>query len=204
MNPTKHATKWAEIAKLPNTQVREYILTNHESQGWEASTVPLLNLIKDWVKLDLNSSILDYGCGLGRNLIPLAAAGYHVHGFDTEAMIQAATPIVNSNKYKICLYDDFQSIQHKADTSTPFDMILVSLVAQHMHPDDIREAFSQFSKMSNKLLVTGRDWNDFVPRDQRPLATWELIDEALSDSMILVREEHDSGEHGTKLWTVTA
>jgi SAM-dependent methyltransferase len=203
MNPTKHASKWEEIAKLTNTQVREYILTNHENQGWEASTKPLLNLIQNWVELAPGSRILDYGCGLGRNLVPLAAAGHCVYGFDVEAMIQAAKPLMVESGYKIYLYDDFQYIQHLVDISSSFDLRLVSLVAQHMHPNDIQEAFSQFPKICTKLLVTGRDWNDFAPRNQSPMATWEFIDEALGSSMTLVREEHGCDEHGTKLWTIT-
>lgn len=204
MNPIKHIDRWVKTAKLPTAQVKECILTNHESKGWEASAAPLLNLIKDWMKLNTGSSILDYGCGLGRNLIPLAAAGHYVYGFDTEAMIQAARPIIEASEYTIHLYDDFQNIQHLVNASDPFNLILVSLVAQHMHPDDIRDAFSQFPKMGTSLLVTGRDWNDFVSRDQRPLATWELIDEALGESMILIRDGHGHSDHRTRLWTIAA
>lgn len=206
MNPTKHATKWAEIAQLHESQVREYILTNHESLGWEASTKPLIHLIGDWVELTLGGSIIDYGCGLGRNTLALADEGFHVCAFDTEEMIariRAIEPTIEDEReigdIVLCRkYDHLLTFFHRDKA----DLILVSLVAQHMHPDDLREAFSQFPKMGRNLLVTGRDWNDFVPRDERPMATWELIDEALGDSMILAREEHGPDDHGTKLWTV--
>jgi len=108
-------------------------------------TIPLPTPVK---------SVLDFGCGVGRNFPYIETIADQVVGFDVEPMIvrcrELATETVD------LLTSDWDEISRRR-----FDLVFASLVLQHVETDACRAYLADFAKMAPAIYVLTRLQSDF-------------------------------------------
>lgn len=108
-------------------------------------------------------SILDFGCGAGRNLKYLIDQYEVVYGYDYPNMLKfIPEEIRNSNK--LLLLDDIDKVLIRN-----YDEILFSLVLQHIHPDELHEILRELLLHSRRFIIHSRTWVDFTEEDIMPI-----------------------------------
>lgn len=119
--------------------------------------------------------VLDFGCGIGRNAIPLALKYpmTKIIGYDNPKMINQMQQFCEQ-KYKLSL----SSINNiHIDTNwddvknNKFDYVYATLVFQHIHEDALSIYLQDIKKMTNHLIVFGRRFNDDSYKN-----TWQIIE----------------------------
>lgn len=143
---TRH---WARIASpdKPLDEVREAILTGYR-EGKPFSAYPPL------LALPPVGRILDFGCGLGRNFPYLRSIASEVVGFDLPEMIARCRTLDAAKNVELA--SDWEAIRHRR-----FDAIFVSLVLQHLRPDECRRRLRDFAAMAPWTYVLSRGGGDF-------------------------------------------
>lgn len=128
---------------------KELILSGHKEKGF----MPSLGIHKIGPEY---KRILDYGCGIGRNLVALSIGRDAVHGFDFPNMISMASESesITENK-KISLYTDWEYVK-----AQQYDAVYISLVLQHMHPDEIRSKLKDMAIMTDTIFLQSRAYVD--------------------------------------------
>jgi len=96
---------------------------------------------------------LDFGCGVGRNTIALSKDYSKVVGFDLPSMI-SLVPIENQSN-NILYTSDWDTVK-----SFRFDVVLASLVFQHIDDDELDSYLKDLFKMTNKIVLHSRTWID--------------------------------------------
>lgn len=142
---TRH---WARIADEPLDEVREAILTGYR-EGKPFSAYPPLLALPPGPR-----RILDFGCGLGRNFPYLRRIANEVVGFDLPEMIARCRTLDAAKNVELA--SDWKAIRHRR-----FDAIFVSLVLQHLRPDECRRRLRDFAVMAPWTYVLSRGGNDF-------------------------------------------
>lgn len=125
-----------------------------------------------WLPLQGRKTILDFGCGVGRNIPALLALApeAHIIGYDSPNMRRLAEEYLGSEQYG------------KIDWITPppenlkrvtYDLILAVIVFQHIEEQELRNILSilrdQLSD-DGKLGINSRGWSD----DHRK-SVWKII-----------------------------
>lgn len=99
-------------------------------------------------------SVLDFGCGVGRNFPYLRTIARHLVGFDVAPMIarcrELATETVD------LLTSDWEEISRRR-----FDLVFASLVLQHIETDAVRAYLADFANMAPAVYVLTRLQSDF-------------------------------------------
>jgi SAM-dependent methyltransferase len=143
-------SEWAELAATATDEdLRERILTGFKTGKPftpYAATLPLPAGI---------ASVLDFGCGLGRNFPYLATIATHVVGFDLPEMIARARAVV-IGRPGLTLSSDWDAVR-----AMPFDLIFASLVLQHVPGDRCRDALADFARMAPVMYLLARGQGDF-------------------------------------------
>jgi cyclopropane fatty-acyl-phospholipid synthase-like methyltransferase len=96
---------------------------------------------------------LDFGCGVGRNTSALTKEYKKVVGFDLPSMISLVPPENQSNN--ILYTSDWNNVK-----SFRFDLVLASLVFQHIEDAELNEYLNDISKMTDKIVIHSRTWID--------------------------------------------
>jgi 2-polyprenyl-3-methyl-5-hydroxy-6-metoxy-1,4-benzoquinol methylase len=99
------------------------------------------------------NTVLDFGCGVGRHSVALSKNFKRVYGFDLKQMI-SLVPIENrvSNiKYS----SDWANVKNKK-----FDVILASIVFQHIDDTELRSYLKDMVNMSDTIVLHSRTWMD--------------------------------------------
>ena len=141
-------TEWSAIAREANPDdLREHILTGFKEGKPFTPYVPT-------IPLPPAASILDFGCGLGRNFPYLKTIAARVNGFDLAPMIArcralAAEPVDD-------LFDDWNDLKTRR-----FDLIVATLVLQHIPPDACRSYLQGFAAMAPAVYLLSRTDSDF-------------------------------------------
>jgi 2-polyprenyl-3-methyl-5-hydroxy-6-metoxy-1,4-benzoquinol methylase len=137
---------WEEANK---DNAKELILSGWKEKGFTPTSG--INRIGPEYK-----RILDFGCGIGRNLSALSVGRDKVHGFDFPSMItQAAQNESIIGNIKVALYTDWSYVKQQQ-----YDAIHICLVLQHMHPDEIREKMADFVGMTGTIFLHSRAYID--------------------------------------------
>lgn len=129
---------WNQIYKNNLTNYAYYNL--HEAHENLDSIVSIFK--KNKVK-----TILDLGCGVGRNLIPLVKQGFKVSGIDyAPEAIKQTSKILNQKKIKACLIkgDIYKTLPYK-DAS--FDALISVQVIQHSYEKDLIKAVKEIYRV---------------------------------------------------------
>jgi len=135
---------WLRIAETgSDDDVREWILTGTASGKPFTPYVPTLALPAGV------SSVLDFGCGLGRNFPYLTSIARRVTGFDLSPMIARCRALPPAPA--VSLSDDWDAVSRGR-----FDLIFASLVLQHLDGGSIRSRLADFSRMAPVVYLLTR------------------------------------------------
>jgi 2-polyprenyl-3-methyl-5-hydroxy-6-metoxy-1,4-benzoquinol methylase len=162
---------WAgHIAKTSIEKTVDYILTSAS-----IVTANFEPTILDHIGKHENIDILDFGCGIGRNAIPLALSNktWMISVYDNINMINQMKIFCNK-KYNvdiekiqnIKIYTDWNILKQKK-----FDFIYCTLVFQHIQEDALVSYTSDIKNMTKNLIVMGRRFNDDNNKN-----TWQILE----------------------------
>jgi SAM-dependent methyltransferase len=168
---------WIKVAQAGTDEVRESILTGYKDGKPFTPYVPTLRLPAPL------ESVLDFGCGLGRNFPYLKRVARSVAGFDLPPMVErcqaaAAEPV------------DLLSADWDALKRRRFDLVFASLVLQHIEPEPLRAFLRDFTDMTSAVYVLTRTNTDFGEH------LFEVLQETrLFDTGECVEVDHDPVTH---------
>lgn len=129
---------WNQIYKNNSENYTYYNL--HEAHE------DLLKVAKYFQKKKIKS-ILDLGCGVGRNLIPLAKMGFDVSGIDyADEAIKQTKSLLEENKLRASLIegDVYKKLPYE---DHHFDAIVSIQVIQHAYETDLTNAIKEIYRI---------------------------------------------------------
>lgn len=149
----------------------DLILTGYDG---EFKDMPVYNEVISLTKSSDGHSqyALDFGCGVGRNTIALAKDYRKVVGFDLPSMISL---VPDENKLNSILYTSEWSMVK----SFKFDLVLASLVFQHIEDSELNEYLNDISKMTDKIVIHSRTWIDHSETKVLPILEKYFIMESI-------------------------
>ena len=147
--PMPVSNEWVELAaSATEDEIREKILTGFKDGKPFTPYVPTLALPTSL------ESVLDFGCGLGRNFPYLKSIATFVTGYDLPEMIERcrqASPVPVD-----LLSSDWDEIR-----GMRFSLVFASLVLQHVPEDVCRRALDGFAAMAPATYLLARGQGDF-------------------------------------------
>ena len=203
MKDTFHG--WSTVGQMDIDVVADLIAT-----GRKVSDVkPDDWLINNFIGFpDQNKLILDFGCGFGRNAFGMAkhSKKWTIIGYDNEAMLSKVPEFATIN-YKGELPENllFMSDWNRVSLYK-VDVIVCTLVLQHIYEHTLIKYIQNFKKMTHRLVVSGRRFND----DATKRSTWTILEEEglIPDKFYGVNEEMpytaegDPEEHNTAVYVL--
>jgi SAM-dependent methyltransferase len=169
---------WLRVAETgTDDDVREWILTGTSSGKPFTPYVPTVALPAGV------SSVLDFGCGLGRNFPYLTTVAERVAGFDLPPMVARCRTAPGAAG--VVLYDDWTAVRRES-----FDLIFASLVLQHLDTPSIAARLADFAHMAPSTYVITRADSDSGDRVLGVVARLDLF-----DTGECVEVEHDDRTH---------
>jgi SAM-dependent methyltransferase len=139
---------WMAVASGDPDDVRERILTGYKDGKPFTPYVPTLPLPSPIER------VLDFGCGLGRNFAYLTRIARSVSGFDLPPMIDRCRALAPERVE--LLTSDWAEL-----AATRFDLIVASLVLQHIEPEPTRAFLCDFAQMTPAVYLLTRTRTDF-------------------------------------------
>lgn len=166
---------WSDVLDLNLDTVVDLVLTNGTSQTIKSDNW-LISTMGDESK---SLSVLDFGSGVGRNIFDFSnrLPNWKFYGYDNPNMIE------KSNEYSIIRFKrsikDYSNVQFISNwdilKTMRFDCIYSTLVFQHIFEKDLNIYLQDIKKMTNKLIVSGRRFNDdFI--DGQHKNTWQIME----------------------------
>ena len=171
----KTFNSWNDVKKLSLDDVVDLVLTNGTAETIN-SDMWLTPLIGDEFK---SLSILDFGCGVGRNIFDFSRnfPNWKFYGYDNPHMLDKANEY-SKLKFNKTIYDysNIELIRNWEQLKKiKFDCIYATLVFQHIHENDLNLYLQDIKRMTNKLIVSGRRFNDDMV-DDKYKNTWEIFE----------------------------
>lgn len=154
------------------------ILTGYKG---DAINMPVYNGVVE--NLRHVGSILDFGCGAGRNLKYLINQYEMVYGYDYPNMLKFI-PYEIRNAKNLLLLDNLDSVLIRN-----YDEILLSLVLQHIHVDELHEILKELSLHSRRFIIHSRTWIDFTFEPILP-----ILEKYFKIDIIEYIKDHNSNE----------
>jgi SAM-dependent methyltransferase len=162
---------WSNVDVLNLDATMNLILTGRTAKNGFPSE-ELFKYIGDKSK---NLKILDFGCGIGRNTFGLNAysPNWTIIGYDNENMIKKteefhASNYSNNIPPSVKFYSEWDIVK-----TIHFDVIFCCLVLQHIFENILFNYISNFKIMANKLVVSGRRFND----DTKKRSNWSILED---------------------------
>jgi len=128
-------------------------------------------------------SILDFGCGLGRNFPTWRRMADTVTGYDLPAMVDRCRPL---DLDVDLLTSDWSALRNRQ-----FSLIAAILVLQHMAVDELREKLADMRRMTPLLFVLGRWYSDDHKRD--------VMQIVLESGFVVLASDFPRGPDGTRV-----
>lgn len=116
-------------------------------------------------KLPAGSRVLDFGCGVGRNVIHYAAnfPSLQFVGYDSDSMLRRADEFCRLRYGSSAA--DIPNLSLRSNwellASEEFDAVYATVVFQHIHPNQLALYLADIKRMSPLLMVYGRRSNDY-------------------------------------------
>ena len=171
----KTFNSWYDVKKLSLDDVVDLVLTNGTAETIN-SDMWLTPLIGDEFK---SLSILDFGCGVGRNIFDFSRnfPNWKFYGYDNPHMLDKANEY-SKLKFKKTIYD-YSNIELISNweqlKKIKFDCIYATIVFQHIHENDLNLYLQDIKRITNKLIVSGRRFNDDMV-DGKYKNTWQILE----------------------------
>lgn len=134
------------------------ILTGYKGS---VENMPVYESVIKYLKKE--GSILDFGCGAGRNLAYLKDHYTRVYGYDYPNMLKFVSRETSSAK-NVHISSNLDYV-----CSLKYDEILFSLVLQHIHPDEMRALLTRLTSRASRFIIHSRIWVDFTEEDIMPI-----------------------------------
>jgi len=174
---------WISLAENADTDdLRDRILAGYKGGKPFTPYVPTIPMPEP---LD---SVLDFGCGLGRNFPYLSAIAQSVAGFDLPPMIERCREVAGG--VVALLSPDWNQLRQLR-----FDLIFTTLVLQHIEPDPARAFLRDFSSMTPSVYLLTRTDTDFGENLLQIVADFGIFD-VVGDC---VEVDHDPETHQLKV-----
>jgi len=166
---------WFYVDQYNLNKVIDLVLTNGTSDTIK-SDMWLTPMICDKSK---SLSILDFGCGVGRNIFDFSQnfPNWKFYGYDNPNMINKANEYSNIRFGKniqqysnLELFSDWDKLK-----TIKFDCIYATIVFQHIHEKDLNNYLQDIKQMTHKLIVSGRRFNDDMI-DGKYKNTWQILE----------------------------
>lgn len=163
---------WGKIGTYDLEHVTDLIVT-----GRTPSEAKPDEWLYEWLGhyADKPITILDFGCGMGRNTFGLATKfpNWNVYGYDSEGMIEKSKAYcdIHYNGVKpanLTFESDWEKVK-----AIHFDVVICIIVLQHIFEADLANYAKDFKGMTDFLLVAGRRYND----DTKHRSTWAILQE---------------------------
>ena len=169
---------WSSLAASADTdEIKEHILTGFKDGKPFTPYTPTVQLPTPI------GSLLDFGCGLGRNFPYLTTVSARVVGYDLPPMIARCRALAAHRVDR--LEADWSILRHE-----PFDVVYASLVLQHVEPDTCRAYLADFVRMTPLVYLLTRTDSDFG------VNVLDLVADANAfDAGICVEVDHDPETH---------
>ena len=162
---------WAAECDL--NKLVDYIYTGRNADTADHDPVVLERV----AALPSGSRVLDFGCGVGRNVIRYARKLPEIQfvGYDSKPMLSRADEwcrhaigIPSSDIPNLSLQSDWDAL-----ATERFDCIYATIVLQHIDPSQLTAYLAQFRRMAPLLLVFGRRRSDFGS-----VSVWGIMENA--------------------------
>lgn len=169
--------EWSDIADGDADELRERILTGYKSGKPFTPYVPTIAMPAPI------ESVLDFGCGLGRNFPYLKTIATNVEGFDLPQMIArcrtlGTVPISS-------LTSDWEDVRTRR-----YDLVFASLVLQHIETAECRRYLADIAGIAPCVYLLTRTRTDF------DAVMLDLVAEsALYDASTCRIVDHDPATH---------
>lgn len=169
---------WLAIGRSEDDEaIRERILTGYLAGKPFTPYVPTLSWPAGLQK------VLDFGCGLGRNLPYLRTVAPEITGFDLPPMVERCRAACGGG-YSL-LTSDWDAIARQR-----YDLIVATLVLQHVDPAVCRARLEDFARIAPATYLLTRVMSDF---GTNVLAT--VAETGLFDAGRCVEVDHDPATH---------
>lgn len=166
---------WYKLGDLSLETVIDYVLTDGKVETLN-SDIWLLDYMGNKIS---NKSILDFGCGIGRNIFDFSTRhpNWKFCGYDNSNMIVKAKEYSNI-KFNKTIYD-YANVEFISDwdalKTRKYDCIYATIVFQHIHEKDLNIYLKDIKQMTNKLIVSGRRFNDDTINGKYK-NTWQILE----------------------------
>ena len=140
--------EWIDIAAGDADDLRERILTGYKSGKPFTPYVPTIALPG---RVD---SVLDFGCGLGRNFPYLKSIAARVEGYDLPPMIERCRALASEKVDDLSA--DWDNVRDRR-----YALVFASLVLQHIATEECRDYLSDFARMAPHVYLLTRTRTDF-------------------------------------------
>ena len=161
MNEQDLFGKWANIRGENDLAVMQLIDANvRDAKDFKPCSPQYFSIIGE---KDKKLKVLDFGCGIGRNLVGMAkyAPAWEIYGYDNAVMLARAEIYLKENlrdkeRNQIILFNEWYS----GETAAKYDCIFCCLVLQHLPAALLTQRLAEFAELSDWLVVLGRQTLD--------------------------------------------
>ena len=149
------------------------------------------HFILDFMGFRHRGTVLDFGCGVGRNTFMLASRCREVIAYDFPNMLSLLR-----QDYRFLNFVNIHPVSSWSlvKRSRKLDAIVCCISLQHIHIDDLKSIVKDFSYLTDNLYVHGRATLDF---------TGDLIYPIISEHWDVKRIYGDSNPSSEKLLKMT-